>query len=78
MGSKRYAYLQAEAKAPYRILRRFLYVAFGASGFIGAWIFLLQVLTFQDLNRTIPNLALQLGVCALMIWLLKIDRTKQE
>ena len=72
----RYAYLRAEAKAPYRVLRRFIYVAFGASGFIGALVFLAQVLTFQDVGSALPNLALQVGVLALMIWLLKIDRAK--
>ena len=72
----RYARLRAEAKAPYRILRRFIYVAFGASGFIGALVFLAQVMTLQNLQSTLPNLALQLGVLALMIWLLKIDRAR--
>lgn len=71
-----YAYLRAEAKAPYRVLRRLIYMAFGASGLIGAVVFLAQVLTFHDLGNTIPNLALQLGVLALMIWLFKIDRAK--
>ena len=71
-----YAYLRAEAKAPYRVLRRFIYVAFGASGLIGALVFLAQVLTFHDMGNAIPNLALQLGVLALMLWLFKIDRPK--
>ena len=71
-----YAYLRAEAKAPYRVLRRFIYVAFGASGLIGAVVFVAQVLTFQDMGNTIPNLVLQLGVLTLMIWLFKIDRPK--
>lgn len=74
--SDRYAYLRAEAKAPYRILRRFIYVAFGASGFIGSLVFLAQVLTFQNMENALPNLALQIGVLALMIWLFRIDRTK--
>ena len=72
----RYAYLRAEAKAPYRVLRRFIYVAFGASGFIGALVFLAQLLTLQNMRSNIPNLGLQLGVLALMIWLLKVDRAR--
>ncbi|NEP76193.1 MAG: DUF3493 domain-containing protein [Okeania sp. SIO2G5] len=72
----RYARLRAEAKAPYRILRRFIYVAFGASGFIGALVFLVQVMTLQNIQSTLPNLALQLGVLALMVWLLKVDRAR--
>lgn len=70
----RYAYLRAEAKAPYRILRRFIYIAFGASGFIGALVFLIQVMTLQNMSHSVPNLALQLGVMAFMVWLLKVDR----
>lgn len=74
MSPERYAYLKAEAKAPYRILRRFIYVAFGASGFVGALVFLAQVLTLQNLSTTVPNLALQLGVLSLMLWLFKVDK----
>lgn len=72
----KYAYLNAEAKAPYRILRRFIYVAFGASGFIGSLVFLVQVLTLQDISHTAPNFALQIGVVALMVLLFRIDRDK--
>ena len=72
----KYTYLRAEAKAPYRMLRRFIYVAFGASGFIGALVFLAQAVTLQHLQSTLPNLGLQLGVLALMIWLLKVDRAR--
>ena len=71
---EKYSYLKAEAKAPYRLLRRFIYVVFGASGFIGAFIFLMQVMTLRNLETTLPNFALQVGVLALMLWLLKIDR----
>lgn len=74
MSPERYAYLKAEAKAPYRLLRRFIYVAFGASGFVGALVFFVQVLTLQNLSTTVPNLALQLGVLSLMVWLFKVDK----
>ena len=64
LSPERYARLKAEVKAPYRGLRKFIYVAFGASGFIGAVIFLAQL----------PNLALQIGIVALMIWLFRWER----
>ncbi|MEB3232949.1 MAG: DUF3493 domain-containing protein [Leptolyngbyaceae bacterium] len=70
----RYARLRAEAKAPYRILRQFVYIAFAASGFIGALVFLAEVVTAHNMASAVPNLALQVGVLALMLWLLKIDR----
>lgn len=72
----KYAYLKAEAKAPYRILRKFIYVAFGASGFIGSLVFFVQVLTLQDVSHTVPNLVLQLGVVSLMVWLFRVDRER--
>lgn len=64
-----YARLKTEAKAPYRGLRRFVYAGFGASGAIGGFIFLTQAIAGQNLSQTIPNLALQVGVVALMVWL---------
>ncbi|MGK7889122.1 MAG: DUF3493 domain-containing protein [Leptolyngbyaceae cyanobacterium] len=77
MSRDRYARLRAEAKAPYRILRQLIYIAFAASGFIGALVFLSEVVTAHNMASALPNLALQLGVLALMIWLLRIDRPSQ-
>ena len=75
LSREQYAYLRAEAKAPYRILRRFIYVAFAASGFIGALVFLAEVATGRDVTTALPNLGLQIGVLALMIWLLRVDKS---
>lgn len=69
------ARLQAESAAPYRVLRRVFYGAFAASGAIGGFIFLLKAIAGQDLPNTLPSLALQAGVVALMIWLLRRDRS---
>lgn len=69
-----YAQLRAEAKAPYRGLRQFIYVGFGASGFIGAFIFLMQILAGREVNAALPNFALQVGVVALMIWLFRLEQ----
>ncbi len=75
---ERFARLQAEAKAPYRGLRKFVYLSFGASGFIGAFIFLTQLIAGQDVGDILPNFALQVGVVALMVWLFRIDRSKGD
>lgn len=64
-----YARLKAEAKAPYKGLRKLLYVTFGASGFIGAVVFLAKIIAGEDVATALPNLALQAGVIALMIFL---------
>jgi uncharacterized membrane protein YjgN (DUF898 family) len=73
LGAEKYAYLKAEAKAPYKGLRKFIYVAFGASGFIGALIFFTQLIAGTNVSSTLPNLGLQLGVIALMIWLFRLE-----
>ncbi|MGB0560940.1 MAG: DUF3493 domain-containing protein [Spirulinaceae cyanobacterium] len=70
---EKYARLKAEAKAPYKGLRNFVYIGFGASAFIGAVIFVLQGLAGTARNATFANLALQLGVLALMIGLFRYE-----
>lgn len=68
---ERYARLVAESKAPYRGLRKFIYIGFGASGAIGAFVFLTQALAGRDIEAALPNLALQVGLVALMVWLFR-------
>ena len=71
---QQYARLKAEAKAPYKGLRKFFYLAFGASGFIGALVFLAQLAAGQDATSVLPNLALQVGIVALMVWLFRLEK----
>ena len=73
--SEQYAQLKAEAAAPYRGLRKFVYVAFGASGFVGAFVFLAQLIAGRDVNVALPNFALQLGVVALMVFLFRWEKS---
>ena len=68
--------LQAEAKSPFRGLRQFIYVSCAISGAVGGVVFFFKLLAGKNLEATIPNLALQTGVVALMVWLLRIDRAK--
>ncbi len=68
------ARLKAEAAAPYRGLRQFIYIAFGASGFIGALIFLAQLAAGNEISSAVPNFALQVGVVALMVWLFRWEQ----
>lgn len=71
---EKYARLRAEAKAPYRGLRKFIYVAFGASGLIGALIFLANLAAGEEVGTAIPNLGLQIGIVALMVWLFRLEQ----
>jgi Low psii accumulation1 / Rep27 len=68
--------LQAEAKSPFRGLRQFIYVSCAISGAVGGVVFFFKLLAGKNLEATIPNLALQIGVVALMVWLLRIDKSK--
>ena len=74
---EKYARLKAEAAAPYRGLRKFIYFGFGASGFIGAFIFLAQLAAGKDVAATLPNFALQVGVVALMVFLFRWEQSKE-
>ncbi|MBE9043677.1 DUF3493 domain-containing protein [Pleurocapsales cyanobacterium LEGE 10410] len=75
---EKYARLRAEAQAPYRGFRKFFYITFGASGLIGAFIFLAKLAAGQELTTNLPNFFLQLGVVALMVFLFRWDRSKDE
>lgn len=72
--SEQYDRLKAEAAAPYRGLRRFIYIAFGASGFVGALVFLAQIAAGKEADAPLSNLALQVGVVALMVFLFRWDK----
>ena len=76
MSPEKYKRLVAEAKAPYKGLRKFVYGAFAASGAIGAFIFLTQLLAGRDVGNAFPNLLLQIGVIALMIFLFRLENQK--
>lgn len=68
---QQYERLKAEVAAPYRGLRQFIYISVGASGFIGAFVFFFQLLAGRDIERALPNFAIQLGVIGLMVFLWK-------
>lgn len=76
--SEQYARLKAEAIAPYRGLRKFIYIGCGASGLIGAFIFLTQLLAGRDIDTALPNLALQIGVVTLMVFLWRWEERRQR
>ncbi|KAB8319478.1 DUF3493 domain-containing protein [Tolypothrix campylonemoides VB511288] len=78
MKSEQYARLKAEIAAPYRGLRQFIYIACGASGFIGALIFFSQLLAGRDVDSALPNLALQIGIITLMVFLWRWEQRRQR
>ncbi len=78
LNPEQYARLKAEIAAPYRGLRQFIYIGCGASGFIGAIVFFSQLLAGRDVDTTLPNLALQVGVVTLMLFLWRWEQRQQK
>ena len=78
LNPEQYASLKAEIAAPYRGLRQFFYIAFGASGSLGAFVFFFQVLAGRNLESALPSLALQLGIVALMVSLWRWEQRRQR
>ncbi|MBE9030980.1 DUF3493 domain-containing protein [filamentous cyanobacterium LEGE 11480] len=75
----KYASLVAEAQAPFRNLRLFVYAACSVSGAVGGFVFFFRILAGRDLSQTIPNFAVQAGVVALTTWLfLKETKAKKN
>lgn len=75
---EKYARLKAEVKAPYRGLRKTLYVFFAASGLIGAFVFLAKLAAGNEVSSAAPNFALQIGVVALMVWLFRLEQKAER
>lgn len=78
---EKYARLRAEAKAPYKGLRQFIYGTLAASGAIGAFVFLTQLAAGREVGVAFPNFLLQVGLVALMILLFRWenrDRTPPQ
>ncbi|MDJ0724135.1 MAG: DUF3493 domain-containing protein [Prochloraceae cyanobacterium] len=79
LSKEKYARLKAEAEAPYKGLRKFFYIAFGASGFVGGMVFLAQLAAGSaPVSETLPNLALQIGVVALMVFLFRWEQKAEN
>ncbi|MBW4485309.1 MAG: DUF3493 domain-containing protein [Tildeniella torsiva UHER 1998/13D] len=74
MSREKYARLKAEAQAPYKSLRKFIYGAVGASGAIGAFVFFTQLLAGRDVSSALPNLGVQLGVIGIVVLLFRLEK----
>ncbi len=78
LNPEQYARLKAEMATPYRGVRQFIYIGFSASALIGAFIFFFQILAGRDIDSAVPNLAIQIGVLALMIFLWRWEQSRQK
>ncbi len=76
LNSPQYKRLKAEITNPYRGLRQLIYIAFGASGFIGAFIFFFRLLAGREIDSALPSFALQMGIVVLMVFLWRWEQRK--
>ena len=66
--------LLKESQAPFKGLRRILWIAFSGSAFLGLLIMLSKIANGNELQ--LNNLLIQLGACVLFPTLLVFDRNK--
>ena len=66
--------LLKETQAPFKGLRRILWIAFSGSAFLGLIIMLSKIANGSELQQN--NLFIQLGACILFPVLLFLDRNK--
>ena len=66
--------LLEESQAPFKGLRRVLWIAFSGSAFLGLLIMLTRIASGAELQQN--NLLIQLGACVIFPTLLIFDRNK--
>ena len=66
--------LLKESAAPFKGLRRLLWIAFSGSAFLGLLIMLSNIVNGSELQQN--NLLIQLGACILFPTLLLLDRNQ--
>jgi len=66
--------LLSESQAPFKGLRRILWIAFSGSAFLGLLIMLAKIANGSELQQN--NLLVQLGACIIFPTLLFLDKNK--
>ena len=68
--------LLSESQAPFKGLRRILWIAFSGSAFLGLLIMLAKIANGSELQQN--NLIIQLGACIIFPTLLFLDKNKDS
>ena len=68
--------LLKESKAPFKGLRKVLWIAFTGSSFLGLFIMLSKIASGNEIQQN--NLLIQLGACILFPFLLFLERDKEN
>lgn len=73
MSQERFERLVQETKSPFKGFRKVIYGAVGASGLLGAFVFLTQLIAGREVNTALSNLAVQMGVIGLAVFLFWLE-----
>ena len=65
-----------ESKAPFKGLRKVLWIAFTGSAFLGLFIMLSKITSGNEIQQN--NLFIQLGACVLFPFLLFLERDREN
>ena len=68
--------LLRESQAPFKGLRRLLWIVFTGSAFLGLFIMLSKIVSGNEIQQN--NLLIQLGTCLLFPLLLFLDRNQED
>ena len=68
--------LLKESQAPFKGIRKILWIAFSGSAFLGLFIMLSKIANGSELQQN--NLLIQLGACILFPTLLFFDQNKKD
>ena len=73
MSQEQFDRLVKETQSPFKGLRKLIYGAVGASGLVGAFIFLTQLIAGKNVETALSNLAVQMGVIGIVIFLFWLE-----
>ncbi len=73
MSQERFERLVQETQTPFKGFRKVIYGAVGASGLLGAFVFLTQLIARKDVETALPNLAVQMGVIGIAVFLFWLE-----
>ncbi|MGD1950536.1 MAG: DUF3493 domain-containing protein [Leptolyngbyaceae cyanobacterium] len=73
MSQEQFNRLVKETQSPFKGLRKLIYGAVGASGLLGAFVFLTQLIAGKNVETALPNLAVQMGVIGIVIFLFWLE-----
>ena len=68
--------LLKESQAPFKGLRKVLWIAFTGSAFLGLFIMISKIASGNEIQQN--NVLIQLGACALFPFLLFLERNKSN